>query len=184
MDAAAYARLLKGLLPPGRAWNLESDSWLSKALLGCADQLAEIHARALDLMEETDPRTAWDTLDDWERILDLPDSCIETIPATDAGRRVAITQKLVRLGGQSRAYYEQLALAAGYTVAIDDNYRNTIFRTGRGRTGERLYSPEWAHVWRLDVSPPTGTALSHDELECVITRVAPAHTVVFFEYLP
>jgi uncharacterized protein YmfQ (DUF2313 family) len=35
----------------------------------------------------------------------------------------------------------------------------------------------------MNVSPATGTALTTTELEAIIRRAAPAHTVVAFTYL-
>jgi uncharacterized protein YmfQ (DUF2313 family) len=183
MDANAYARQLKQLLPRGPAWKLESDSWISKLMLAIGDELARIEARGEDLLEEADPRTATETLDDWERVLGLPDDAILTIPTTDAERRLAITQKLVKAGGQDRNYFIALAAACGYTVTIDDTFGLDILRSGFS-SGDACWGVVWSFYWKMIVQPPAGTAaLSHTELEAIIRRVAPAHTVVAFEYL-
>lgn len=179
----SYGRMLQQLLPRGAVWRFESGSVLHRLLLAIAGELSRVEERGAALVEESDPRTAVETLGEWERLLGLPDTCVQSIPATVEERRLAITQKLVKVGGQSRAYFIALAAACGYTVTIDDSYGATTFRTGRARVNSRLYSDEWAHVWRMDVQPPTGPALAHAELECIISRVAPAHTVVLFEYL-
>jgi len=179
----AYARQLKQLLPQGAAWLLESGSVVSRTMLALAEELARVDARGSDLVEESDPRTATETLDAWERMLGLPDEAILTIPATDAERRLAVTQKLLTLGGQSAAFYIALADVCGYVVTIDDTYGLTVARAGRARAGDRVRSVEWAHVWEVTVSPPAGTALSTTELEAIIRRAAPSHTVVLFTYL-
>lgn len=178
-----YKRQLAALLPPGALWRLEPDSWLSRLLQAVADEFARVEVRGVALVEESDPRTATETLDDWERVLGLPDADVLEIPETDAERRLAITQKLVRVGGQSGAYFIGLAAACGYTVTIDDAYGLTVCRAGRVRAGQPASSERWAYVWRMDVQAPTGTALSHSELEAIIRRVAPAHTLVRFTYL-
>jgi uncharacterized protein YmfQ (DUF2313 family) len=180
--SAAYARQLKHLLPPGAVWLLEASSWISRTLLAASDELARIEQRGLDLIEESDPRTATETLPDWERVLGLPDSCVVTIPGTAAARRLAITQKLVRQGGQHSGFYVALAAACGYTVAVVEGFGSSIFRAG-SRCGARVYGTAWAHVWQIDIDPPSGAALTHAELECIITRASPAHTVVLFNYL-
>jgi uncharacterized protein YmfQ (DUF2313 family) len=182
MNVAAYARQLRQLLPPGRLWNLEPDSNLSKLMLSIAEELARVDARGLVLIEESDPRTATETLDEWERMLGLPDEDVLEVPSTTEARRQAIISKLLRLGGQSRAYYVTLAAACGYEVSIYDGYGAELFRVNRQRMGDRLYGPEWAHTWKVTVQPPTGSALTTDELERILRRVAPAHTVVIFEY--
>lgn len=186
MDAAAHARVLKKLLPPGKLWNLLPDSVLSKLFLAFGDELARVDVRGAALIEETDPRTATETLSDWEMMLGLPDADLVTIPASDAERRLAITQKFIRRGGQTPAYFLQLAAACGYTGAntITEGYAATVARSwGNSHCNDVLRGGEWAHVWELNVAPPPGTALSHAELEAIIRRAAPAHTVVVFNYL-
>lgn len=180
-DDSAYSRQLKQLLPPGKLWNLESDSWLSNLLVAIGEELSRVAERAASLMEESDPRTALEMLEDWERMLGLPDHCIESIPASLAERRLAITQKLIRQGGQHAAFYVALAAACGYTATVVDTYGSTVLRSGF-LSGSPCYGEPWAHAWRLDVDPPVGAALSHAELECIIRRAAPSHSVVFFNY--
>lgn len=178
MDAAAYARQLKALLPPGRLWSFEPGSWLSQLLLGIADELARVHARAEVLVREWDPRTADETLAEWERVLGLPEEG-ESLAGSTAGRQQAATRKLIARGGQTAAYYVELAARLGFTV--------TVVETG-------------AHAWRMDVQPggydltatdfragsragDRLTGRSAVELERVINRLKPAHTVLVFNYL-
>ena len=58
MSAAAYADQLKQLLPRGRLWLLEADAKLRALLLAIAEELARVDARGVDLINESDPRTA------------------------------------------------------------------------------------------------------------------------------
>lgn len=183
MNAAAYARMLKSLLPQGLLWRADPDSWLSKVMLGFADELVRAEGRGDALIEETDPRTATETLEDWERVLGLPDEDVMEIPATDAARRLAIVQKLIRRGGQTPVYFVSLALACGWVVYVAEGYGDTVFRVGRARVGERLRGVAWAYAWRVDVDYAPGVSLTSDELERIIRRVAPAHTTVIFNYL-
>lgn len=178
----AYARQLKALLPPGRLWKLEPDSWLSKVLLALSGELSRVDSRGDDLLAEADPRTANETISDWERVYGLPDTAISTIPSTLDERRVAVTQKVIAIGGQRTDYFVSLAAACGYTATVSDAYAATILRSGF-RSGARTVGAAWAFAWRMDVQPPTGAALSHAELEAVIRRAAPAHTTVIFNYL-
>jgi uncharacterized protein YmfQ (DUF2313 family) len=177
-----YARQMKDLLPRGAAWLLAVGSSVSKVLLGIAQELVRIDGRGRDLVNEADPRTATETLAEWERALGLPDSCIISIPATTAERRVAITQKFIKRGGQTPAYFVALALACGYVATVYDTYGSTVLRSGF-LCGSPCVGIDWAFAFRLDVQPPAGPALSHPELECIIRRVAPAHTIVIFNYL-
>jgi len=182
-DSAAYGRALKKFLPGGPLWCLTPDSVLSKLFHGLGDELARVEQRGLALIEETDPRTATETLDEWERALGLPDEDVLTIPVTTAERRTAVIQKLLRTGGQSPSYFISLALACGWVVYVTDDYGLTVARVGRFRCGDRLYGAGWAFVWRVDVDYSVTGALSSGELERVLNRVKPAHTLIVFNYL-
>ena len=187
MNAEAHARVLKKLLPPGKLWNLLPDSVLSLLFLGFGDELSRVDGRGAALIEETDPRTATETLSDWESALGLPDADILSVPSTTAERRLAVTQKFIRRGGQRPAYFLQLVAAAGYIGAntITEGYAGTVARSwGNTKCNDLLRGGEWAHVWEVNVAAPPGAALSHAELEAVIRRAAPAHTVAVFNYLP
>lgn len=178
----AQTRALRHLMPPGRLW-LEPGSQLYRLLQALGDELGRVQERGLDLVEEADPRTATQTLSEWERLLGLPDDAVVTIPVTDAARRLAIVQKLTASGGQSRAFFQALALACGYTVTITDGFSAEVCRAGVSRAGARVYGLERAYYWRVTVQPPGGSALSHAELEAIIRRAAPAHTTLSFVYL-
>ena len=69
--AEAYARMQKALLPPGRLWSLVPASLLTKAFLAAGDELARVSGRAADLVEESDPRTTTELIEDYERELAL-----------------------------------------------------------------------------------------------------------------
>lgn len=197
-SAEAYQAQLAALLPRGRAWPREEGSTLMRLLLAKADELARIDGRAADLLEETDPRTTLELLTDWERVAGLPDNCIPA-PDSIAERRAALLARITGQGGQSRAYFIALAASIGYAVTIDE-FR--VFAAG-SLTGEDLNDDDWAHAWRVNVLPPavdTGTGFTITyftagsnagerlsgfgslDLECVISRARPAHSVVLFSY--
>ncbi len=198
-SAAAYTAQLASLLPRGRAWPREDDSALMQLVRGKADELARVDGRAADLFEEVDPQTTLELLADWERVAGLPDTCIAA-PDSIAERRAAVQSRITGLGGQSHAYFIALAATLGFSVTISE-FRP--FRIG-SRVGERLYSEEWAHVWRVNVQPPAvddgqGLTIRYFrvgqsrvgerlvgfgslDIECIIRRAAPAHTIVIFAY--
>jgi uncharacterized protein YmfQ (DUF2313 family) len=183
LTAEKYSRMLKQILPPGALWLLEADRVLARLLLALGDELTRASERAAALVEEADPRTATETLDEWERLLGLPDSAISVIPATAAERRLAITQKLISQGGQRAAYYVALAAACGYTVTVEDGFSSDVTRAGTAVAGDFLEGLGNAFTWNVVVEAPSGTALSHAELEAVLNRAKPAHTTITFEYL-
>lgn len=182
LSADAYARQLQQLLPRGTVWKLEPDSWVTKTLQAIADELARVDARGDDLIEESDPRTTTEMIEDWERALSLPDEQVLTIPATLAERRVAVTQKYVSRGGQTNADFVALALACGYTVTVS-NYNALLCRSGRARAGVgRLYGLASAYSMLVTTSAETADALSHADFERVIRHATHAHITVVFAY--
>lgn len=183
MDVNAYARMLMQLLPRGTVWLTETGSNIRRVMLGIAEELVRVEARGAALVEESDPRTATETLEDWERVLGLPDDAVLMVPATTAARRQAVVSKLLRQGGQHGGFYVALAAACGYTATVSDAYGLTVARAGRARAGDDARGTEWAHTWEMAVSPPAGTTLTHAELEAIVRRAAPAHTAVIFTYL-
>lgn len=124
VSAEAYARQLKQLLPRGSLWNLAPESWLSKLLLGLADELARIDARAQDLLNEWDPRTATETLDDWERVFGVtPPSAVA------ADRRIAIAAAVTARGGSTPAYFVAVATALGFAATVEERRTNLALRS-------------------------------------------------------
>lgn len=198
-SADAYTAQLAALLPQGRAWPRDEGSTLMRLVRAEADELARVDGRVSDLFEEVDPRSTLELLEDWERVAGLPDSCIAA-PDSIAERRAAVQSRITGLGGQTRAYFIDLAATLGFAISIDE-FRP--FRIG-ARVGDRLYDERWAHVWRVNVQPPaieTGHGLSIRyfrvgqsavgerlvgfgalDLECIIRRAAPAHSTVIFAY--
>jgi uncharacterized protein YmfQ (DUF2313 family) len=147
IGAPAYARQLKGLLPPGAAL-LIRDSTIEDTLEAIAEELARLDARGEALIEEADPRTTAELITDWERVLGLPDGCVLELPATLADRRLAVAGKIAARGGQSRPFFIAAALALGFTSTISEFYSD-VLRSGF-RSGDRVNGIAWVHTWRLD----------------------------------
>mgnify|MGYP000979212013 FL=1 len=83
--APDYLAMLQALLPRGAAWVREPDAVLTRLLAASAEELARLDSMAWRLLDETNPQTAIDSLEDWERLLGLPDECglkAETLAAT------------------------------------------------------------------------------------------------------
>jgi uncharacterized protein YmfQ (DUF2313 family) len=193
VTADDYRRQMQALLPRGLAWSLAPLSWLTRLLSGMAPEFARIHARVLDLIRESDPRTTIEMLAEWERALGLPDNCSNTLAPTLQGRRDDVLTKLVSLGGQSRAYYIAVAARLGYMISIEEF---APFRVGRSRVFDALYSEDWTWVWRVNGPPVSiryfrtgqsrvGEPLRYwgnSVLECRLNLIKPAHTHIIFSY--
>ena len=191
---ARYLSQLLALLPKGRIWPSRSGSTLAQVLEAAADGLAKVHVRALQLIEEADPRSTTEMLDDWERNLDLPGDC--TAPAvTLQDRRNAVVQKLTLGGGQSIGFYKQIALALGYTITIEEF---KPFICGLSRCGDEVgMSAADRNNWEVHVPDPRTTLFRvgesrcgdllgkiqrAEDLECVLSIMKPAHTRLLVSY--
>lgn len=172
------------LLPPGRLWDLEPNSLLQRLTVAIGDEFARVQARALALIEETDPRTADETIADWERVLALPDEIVTAIPATLAARQVAVTSKYVARAGQNLAYFTTLCAACGYALVSITKYGGDGLARVADRIGTRLYGTAFAYSMLVTVtdtaSPP---ALTHTQFEAVVRHHTHSHIQVMFTYV-
>ena len=187
-----YARLIGDLLPRGWAWPRDGGV-LADVMEAMAVELWRHHRRAEDLLfRESVPPSAAELLGAWERVLGLPDACFG---ASDilAERRDRVAARLIEVGDQSRAYFAVIAASIGYAITITE-FRP--FRAGVSRAGDAAYGANWLLAWRINAPAVTvrtfragggaaGEPLrswGNELLECVIRRIAAAHTTVFFGY--
>lgn len=182
-SAEAYTRQLIGLLPPGPAWEFEDDSVFANTLRAIADEFARVDARARQLIEEWDPSTADETIEDWERFVQLPDERITSISAVLAERRLAVVQKLTGRGGQKPQFFIDLAADCGYVIALHNYVAEGDFLRVGFRCSDRVFGTSYAYAMRIDVSPPAGAALSHADFEAVMNHATHSHITLVFNYL-
>jgi uncharacterized protein YmfQ (DUF2313 family) len=177
--ADQYRQQLKALLPPGRALSLDTTATLHRLLDAIAQEFARIEARARDLVVEAMPDTSIELLPDWERVLGLPDHCLPR-EDTEAARREAVLAKLAAQGGQSKAYFIELAASLGYPGGWIEEF---VPFTATSLCTDPLNSDPWCFVWWLHV-PQRGPGNEGRDraLECLINRYRPAHTHVMVRY--
>lgn len=179
----SYRDALLRDMPRGKFWRRDDGSRLAGLLEGIGAELARVYNRICDLLEESDPRTASETLDQWEITWGLPDPCVATPPTTDADRREALTAKVIETGGQNAAYYIEVAAALGITITITEGFSDSpLFRAGVSRAGHSLGDfAEGPFTWTVH-GPAATTAGKRDQLECTFDRIRPAHTIVLFDW--
>lgn len=194
LNAEAYARQLKALLPTGPAWTgTDKMGVFGRLLLAIGDELARIDARCDDLIRELDPATTTELLPDWERVLGLPDPCL-TQAQTLQQRRAAVVTKYTLLGGQNAQFYIDLAASIGFPITITEF---DPFVAGSD-AGDPLSNDEggWPYTWQVNAPEETiqyfrsgqntsGDALrtwGNEQLECAINARKPAHTNLLFAY--
>lgn len=189
-SAAEYTKMLQNLLPRGAAWTRERTARLTQLLQAMADELSRIDARGDDLVNEALPDTTLELLDGWETVAGLPGECTGPLETVSL-RRNALVMRLTTVGGQSRQYFIDLAETLGFETTIDE-FRP--FKVG-SVAGDLLTNGDWIYTWRVNAPETTvrsftagsyaGEALAtwgNALLECAISRVKPAHTILIFGY--
>lgn len=181
----------QALLPTGPIWPREPDAAQTQTLLALVKGYTRNAARANNLLIDAFPVAPVELLPDWEATLGLPDPCAGTAPTIQV-RQQQVNARFIAAGGQSVAYFVQVAAALGYTITI------TQFAPSRfGRPfGLAFGGVAWAHAWQINA--PTFTierfSFGHDAfgepfsswdnnvLQCELQRLAPAQTALIFSY--
>jgi len=202
-----YKSLIRKLFPSGWAWRFNFGSDFEALVEGLAQEPCRIEERGFKFLDEMDPNTAFEMLDDWERLLGIPDECT---PAdrelTLSERRNRVLQKLTTGGGQNEDFYILIAQQLGYDIGVIDIEQFKDFRVGEARVGDKLSNSTlpgggtgpagWAFTWQINApaslvrqfrvgQSTVGERLTlaeNDELECVIEKFKPAHTTVLFSF--
>lgn len=175
--ADTYAGLLARLLPPGVAWMAYAGSRWRGVLSGLAAELARIHNRGRDLLDEIDPRTTDELLAAWERIADLPST------GTTDERRAALRAALTAYGGQSASYLEGVCERGGFTVQIDagNDMEMQPFRCGLSGCDEPIRGIAWGYAFVVHASSGLTTA-QKATLAALIDRYRPLHSAAHYLY--
>jgi len=176
-----YGSHLVKLLPPGVLWDFEGTSELRKTLVAMGDEFQRVEDRGVDLIEESDPRTATETIGDWEEMVSLPDEQVTEISADIAERRIAVTQKLVGRSGQDDDFYERLCAACGFSLISITRHANDMTRSGTAESGDTLSGVAWAYAITLRVLE-TLNALTEEQFEAVVRAATHSHITVVFIY--
>ena len=188
-----HSEILKRLLPQD-AFNVNAPV-LSVELAAEGAALDAAMASADLLIAESDPRFTLQMLDDFERVLGLPDSCCNTTTNTTIGqRRARIVDKFYTHGGQGIPYFIGLAARLGYTDVTISEFRQM---TCMDPCDSAVYGQDWSFAWQLNVGDyiaihtmtcedPCDSPLrswEQNELLCRINQLKPAHTVALVNWL-
>lgn len=173
-----WTRTLLDLLPRGVVWPREPGTVQEAFFQAIASEMVAIQTRDCALRVEAFPCLADELLPDWENMLGLPDECTEGAGAWPLDvRQRYVCGKLASQGGQSIDYYVELARRYGFDITIVEHFPWRMGCTSLcdARPGGCGF---WWQVYCPYVPTPPGAAV----LECIIRRVAPAHTLVTFVY--
>lgn len=174
-DAILVATL--SLLPPGEALADGVETELAKLLRTHARAVDRLEALADFVLEEIDPRGTTTFLEDWERVLGLPDC--GSLAGSQTARREEVLEKYTREGDLTAQSLIDAAAVLGFTITINEPlaspnqhvFEVTLpglavqsFRVGESRTGESLGS------------------FGDARLSCLLNARKPAH--LNFNYIP
>jgi uncharacterized protein YmfQ (DUF2313 family) len=173
MTVADYLQVLLQLLPPGKAFPRDLQGEMPATLMAIADELARVDARSDVLLDEADPRTALETIIDWEGVLGFPEP--EGLSATLENRRRAVVGKLIATGGQSRAYFIAVAAALGFDITISEFQPFTCVTP----IDQPIYPETIRFIWQVDVLEADNAG---EVLEESLELLKPAHTAILFNY--
>ncbi len=164
------------LWPRGVLWSRDLDTDLSLLTRSISYELARQEERGSQFLRELDPRTAYELLPDWERLLALPD-CDDA--GTDiASRQKAAHEKLTSLGGASPDFFVELAAKLGYTIIVERSHSDALKLDGvQTESGVYPVGDDW-HSWIVHAKNGPNNA----QLECAVLRYAHQHMTVFFVY--
>lgn len=188
-----YTAALQALKPPGRAWPRNANSVQAAVLRALAQSFQRSDADAQRLLPGAFPATATIMLTEWESTLGLPDDCAISEIGGISDRQRAVVSKLISTGGLNRNYYIAVAAALGYTITISQ-FRPAM--SGMSCCGDALNGDEWPYTWRINAPETTinyalaggsycGDPLAswgNKQLECTITKIAPSHLNIIFNY--
>lgn len=188
-----FVQAAQALLPRGRAWPRDAEYQLTGLVTAMVGRMAAAHAASADLSEvESDPRQTNQLLPDWEASFGLPDPCTPANPSIQQ-RRAALVARIASQGGQSPAYYIQVAASLGYSITITEFATAQFGVTGFGGA---FYSDAWANAWQVNAPSMTiqyaafGASVFGDpfatfnstQLGCVLERIKPAHTDLILNF--
>ncbi len=183
-----YRDFVLALLPQGHAWSRDPDTELANLCEAVGEEFRRIELRVDALIEESDPRTVYELIDEWEKDWGLPGHCY--VPQTLQERRNVLVNKMVSVEDQSRQTYIDRAAQIGYTITI------TEYASGDSVPGHaEIPAADAAYVIQVNApldnqqflhcGDPIGEPFStwgNELLECDLSGIKQAHKILIFSY--
>tara|TARA_R110002074_G_scaffold253081_2_gene425058 strand:- start:6406 stop:7029 length:624 start_codon:yes stop_codon:yes gene_type:complete len=192
-----YLAAALALAPEGPAWPREDGTLPPKFWRGVVRSLLRLHRRACDLQRESLACFADETLESWERVYGLPDPCDPGgATRTREERRLALCARETVLGGQSEAYFYEVAAALGYEITIKRYHEATCGLSYCG-SDDQCGNDEVHLWWTVHVPGPRVTyatcgssecgdymaaIATAEDLECRLNALKPAFSELIFSY--
>ncbi len=180
--------LLKALLPPV-AYDPQAPN-LTAELQAEATALDEAYQNAQIILQNLVPNSG-PLLEDWERVYGTPSPCSSAIGVTRNQRVDLVKAKINGGGTMTKQKVIDIAELIGYTITIQEHNARRM----RDAMGETFGGTEWNFTWDVITQNNTITSRRFRDamgepfrkwgnalLECVLTPLAPAGTVLRFIY--
>jgi uncharacterized protein YmfQ (DUF2313 family) len=155
------------------------DGNLLKRLLSClASEYALVEASAWGVINSTDPGVAVDVLEDWERNLGLPESCLVEFSLSLTERQRIASAKLFDSGKTlTLQWYIDYAASLGFVVTVQE----IPFETAPRIMGVAIMGLEVMGGYGgnsiIEITIVSGSS-DNDILKCAITKLKPAHVII------
>lgn len=198
MEQSDYKKLYQDMLPKGPAWSRNPKATISKLGDAAAAFFFYTHQRVEKAAREMFPDSCSETLVDWEKMLELPEPCEHGNHAkgqTFRERIDAVIAKINRNISPTIENFIKLAEFLGYEVIVVTTPPSVC---GIARCGEHLGGAHEANYYWITIidsarinyarcgSAVCGEPLCHitwaEDLECLLNRIKPAHTLLKFSY--
>lgn len=194
-DLEDYFSQMLALLPTGPAWDTADTGLMGELLYALVAEFERVSDRIVELEHDAFPQNTTQLLEDWERVLGLPDECAADITQSTTERRAAVITRLTTQGEPSPVFFQNLALSFGYSIDVIEHFPA---RAGIARVGESIDAPGNQFTWTVRIPGSytqsrraiIGDARIGDRiatwgdgsLECLIRQYNPAHTTLKFIY--
>jgi uncharacterized protein YmfQ (DUF2313 family) len=176
-----YRKLLQSLLPKGKLWNRDENSILTKVIWGMSEELARIDQRAENLINEKLLNSTIELIIEHEKDFGIPEEGQELQPTFEL-RRNELKSKLLEVGQQDKNYFEEISLAFGYHIYIEE------FRpawSGVFCSGDPCGDQQNIFYWKIHIyvdSIIDSLQVDLTKLIAKINKIKPGHTHVLFDF--
>lgn len=188
--AKDYKLTLQRLFPRGKLWSVSEGSDLDKLLWAFAAELERVDIRVRDMLRESDPEKAIETLTDWEEEYGIPSDC-GGVADDLIQRKLDLKTKIAAQGGQSIEYFQSVFAENG--IAIEVTTKPTLKvgePVGLPLTGANRYT-WYVNIPTFDlnyleagesVGQPILRAFDQTNVMCLLLKYKPAHTHIAFTF--
>lgn len=169
----------------------KEDSVLRKILIGLATGWIDFRNKINEVSKEYNPNITTALIDEWERFVGIPDTCIP-VASTIEQRRLNILLKLAGINATTAKQFKNIASILGYTIEVSNGVDTSAFPLTLPFLLISEASAPFTIVITLPISSQTfgfpltlPFTLTQEEpaiLNCLFNKLKPANTQLFFRY--